>query len=63
MEMKQETQMTYFTFRYQGVNYNFSSSERRLAMVEANKYFHPHSGAWFERGENQYEWVSGNFFD
>ena len=55
--------MTYFTFRYQGVNYNFSSSERRLAMVEANKYFHPHSGAWFERGENQYEWVSGNFFD
>ena len=55
--------MTYYTFRFGGVNFNVNSTGRLAAMSEANKYFGPSGGAWFERGENQYEWVSGNFFD
>jgi hypothetical protein len=55
--------MNYFTFRYDGLHYNFSSSDRRTAMVEANKYFCTSHGIWMEKEKNQFEWVFGNFFD
>jgi hypothetical protein len=63
METKQEAQMTHFTFRCGGYNFNVKAADRLSAMVDANKHFCPSHGAWFERGLNQYEWVSGNFFD
>jgi len=55
--------MTHFTFRCGGYNFNVKAADRLSAMVDANKHFCPSHGAWFERGLNQYEWVSGNFFD
>ena len=49
--------------RVGGVNFNVNAVSRQTAMAEANHHFRPSRGAWFERGDNQFEWVSGNFFD
>ena len=55
--------MQSFTFRFQGINYNTRAEHYLLAMSEANDYFRPFGGAWFEAGRNCYEWKTGNFFD